>query len=217
MYVDLAAAAATQNASKGGGASATWVGGKIEIDDAKMLDLIARAISFVMGNNLFEGRRPDGRGPMPPRQYDGQPRGSGSAIARAIAAVKTGPLVWLIAAHREKIGHLARIMGNVPLLAPPIDTIRNAVHAAFVASVKVSAQKAANAGLATKFTGRGAVAAAARASARAEARGLRDAYRSQLGALGIGGDRAERSALGKRIASAGRRAVRSATSSRGRR
>lgn len=207
MRVDLAAAA-QMNAPTGGAARAVWSGGVIEVDDTKFLDLVARAVAFTMGRNLYDGYRPDGRGPMPARKYDGQPRGSGSLIARALAAVKTGPLTWVIAAHREKIGHMQRIMGEIPLLAPPIDAIRAAVHAAFVASVHVSAQKAATAGLSAKLTGRGAAATAARASARTEARGLRDAYRSQLGALGIGGARADRTAIGKRIAGAGRRAVR---------
>lgn len=109
----------------------------------------------------------------------------------------------IIAAHREKLGHLARIMQEIPFLAPPIETIRAAVHAAFVASVKVSAQKAATANLSTALTGRSEEAKAARASARTEARGLRAARDTAFSGLG-----GTRSGLGKRISSAGRRAVR---------
>ena len=202
MKVDLAAAAKS-NATTGGSARAPWTGGVIEIDDSKMLDLIVRAVAYRMGHNLFNGLRPDGRGGMPGRKRDGQPRGLGAAIARNLLPVKVGRLVWIIAAHREKPGHLARIMGGIPLLAPPIDTIRAAVHAAFVASVKVSAQKAASAGLSTKLTGSGTAARAARASARSEARGLRAERDTAFG--GFGGTR---SGLGKRISSASRRAVR---------
>lgn len=140
MRLDLAAAA-NRNATQRGSARAVWSGGRIEIDEEKLAELIARATAFVMGENLFAGRRPDGRGAMPGRQRDGRPRGMGALVARALAPLKVGPLTYVIAAHRERAGHLARILQEVPLRAPPLETMRAAVHAAFLASVKVSTER----------------------------------------------------------------------------
>lgn len=210
MKLDLAKALQANANAGTGEVRSIWTGGRIEIDELRMLDLIARAVAITMGNNLFRGIRTDGSGPMPARQYDGQPRGTGALIARALAPVKIGPHSWLIAAHREKAGHLARLMGGIPFTPPPLDTIRSAVHNAFQAALKLSeATEAARALPAAVRGAAGASARAARRTARAGVSALRDAYRTQLGEFGLRGKTPERSGLGKRIRSASRKTLRS--------
>lgn len=141
MKLDLAKAA--EKRAKGSTAMrAEWSGGVVELDEAGFLELTARGVATQMGRHLFEGRTPDGSGSMPPRKYDGAPRGSGAKIARALHPRKTGPLSWLIAAHREKIGHLARIMEGVPFAAPPLDTIQDTIRRAFELAVRLEGERA---------------------------------------------------------------------------
>jgi hypothetical protein len=204
VKVDLAAAAAKES-EPAGSSRATWTGGKIEIDEEKFLDLIVRAIANVMGQNIYQGQRPDGSGPMPAREYDGKPRGTGARIARALAPVKTGRLSWFIAAHREKIGHLARLMAGVPFRSPPIERIRDAVRAAFDSAVRLTEGRAAAKALPKAARGlAGAAARDARRSARAGVAALKAAHIADLGKVGDIGV-TWRSSLAKRIQSAARK------------
>lgn len=116
---------------------ALWQGGQLEIDEIGFIGRLANAVATVMGQNIFRGDQPDGSGSMPGRKLDGRPRGMGAAIARALAAVQTGPLEWTIAAHKEIQGHLARIMREVPLRPPPFDRFATAIRMAFERSVEV--------------------------------------------------------------------------------
>ncbi len=126
MKLDLAAAA-NLNATSGKGARAIWAGGKIEINEEALIGQLADALATVMGQNLNRGYQPDGLGSMPGRKKDGKPRGQGSAISLALASVPQGNLTWLIAAHRERAGHLARIMQEVAFRAPRLDSLPPAV------------------------------------------------------------------------------------------
>jgi hypothetical protein len=187
---------------------ATWTGGQIEIDEVKFLDLLARAIAIVMGQNLFQGQKPDGSGPMPARKYDGQPRATGARIARALAPQKNGRLSWFIAAHREKIGHLARLMKDIPFRAPPLGNLRAAVRAAFDAAVRLGEVSAQARALPAAPRGKaGEVFREARRSARGVVALEREAFAATLGKigdLGVGW----KSSLAKRIRSAGRKQAR---------
>ena len=139
MKLDLAAAAAAISKATTGKlrAGAEWTGGKIEIDEAGFVGRLADGVAMMMGQNLYRGMRPDGGGPMPGRKEDGKPRGKGSSIARALNSIQQGSrLEWLIAAHREQPGHLARIMQEVPLRAPPLETLKKWINEAFKRSVK---------------------------------------------------------------------------------
>ncbi len=200
MQIDLGAAARQTSNGTTGKVRAEWSGGAIKIDESKFLDLVARAIAMTMGNHLFEGRRPDGSGPMPARQYDGQPRGQGARIARALAPVQTGPLTWIIAAHREQIGHMQRLMKDVPFRAPPIEAIRTAVHRAFEAAVTLQASQASvkqmRLGGATRTQLR-----APRALVKQNRQALITSLRDDLG---IGGKNLLRSAMSRRVRRAAR-------------
>jgi hypothetical protein len=137
VKLDLAAVAGQIMNGPRGKVRALWEGGQLEIDEVAFVGRLANAVATVMGQNLFRGDQPDGSGAMPGRKLDGRPRGMGAAIARALAAVQTGPLEWTIAAHKEIQGHLARIMREVPLRPPPFDRFAVAIRMAFERSVKV--------------------------------------------------------------------------------
>lgn len=141
MKLDIASAVAKSNASTGPVRVEVVSGGVIEIDEAVFLELFARAIGTTMGANLSQGLRPDGSGPMPGRKLDGRPRGEGAAVVRNLFPKLVGPGVQLIAAHRERLGHLARIMGNVPFHPPPIAKIRAGVMRALQLAAKVAGAK----------------------------------------------------------------------------
>jgi len=138
MKLDLAALAGQLTAAKGK-VRVNWSGGKIDIDEQGFIGRVADALATVMGANLYRGLRTDGSGPMPGRKKDGTPRGKGSAIARAIAALPSGPGEWFLTAHREIPGHLMRIFQEVDFKPPPLERIRMAVIKAFERSVKVGA------------------------------------------------------------------------------
>jgi hypothetical protein len=115
-----------------------WRGGKIELDEVGFVARVVNALAEAMGRNLFRGMKPDGSGPMPGRKLDGQPRGKRARIAQALDAVRQGDrLEWLIAAHKETPGHMARIMREVEFRAPRIDQIRAAINRAFERSIVV--------------------------------------------------------------------------------
>jgi hypothetical protein len=212
MKLDLVAAAQRNAGARTGGVSAVWTGGVIDLDPDRFLELLARAVAIAMGSNIFNGRRPDGSGPMPGRKKDGEPRGKGASIARALAPRRSGPRSFFIAAHLENLGHLARIMGDVPLLNPPLEALQEAVHRAFQAALKLSEATEALRALPRAVRGvAGASARAARAAARGTVSSLRDAYRTSLGGVGLTGATSERSALGKRIRSASRKTRRERT------
>lgn len=137
MKLDLAAAAqAIANASKGR-VRVEFTGGKIEIDEAAFVGRLADAVATAMGQNLYRGMRPDGSGLMPGRKLDDRPRGKKALVARAIASVQRGDkLEWLLGAHRERPGHLERILQEVPLRPPPLETLRVPIAIAFRRSVK---------------------------------------------------------------------------------
>lgn len=196
MKMDLAAAAAKWNATSGG-VRAQWKGGRVELDETMFVDLVARGVAARMGANIHNGLKPDGTGPMPGRKKDGQPRGQGSLISRALAALQVGSLTWIIAAHQERLGHLARILQGVPFLPPPIDRIRDAVHNAFQAAIRLSTATAAQRALAGAEPD-------VRREARLTAAGVREEYRVAIRELGV----SEKSRLAKRIRSASRKQVR---------
>lgn len=137
MQIDLAAVA-DQLKGRTGKVSARWTGGQVEVDEVEFIGRVADAAAHTMGANLYAGRTPDGAGAMPGRKKDGKPRGFASQIARALAARLIGPGTWFIAAHKEIQGHLARIMQDVPLKAPPLSTLGPAIKAAFARAVKTS-------------------------------------------------------------------------------
>lgn len=137
MKLDLQAVAGLILNGPRGKIRAQWEGGKLEIDEVGFIGRLAQAVATVMGQHIFRGRKPDGSGPMPGRLKDGRPRGQGSAISRALAAVQSGPLEWTIAAHREIQGHLARIMRETEFRPPPFDTFAAAIRQAFNRSVAV--------------------------------------------------------------------------------
>jgi hypothetical protein len=143
MQLDLAAAAEQiANARKAlvRHVRTEWRGGKIELDEVGFVARVVNALAAAMAANLYRGMKPDGSGPMPGRKLDGQPRGKGAAIARALDAVRQGDrLEWLIAAHKETPGHLARIMRDVEFRAPSLDMIRVAIGRAFERSIVVGA------------------------------------------------------------------------------
>lgn len=196
--VDLAHAA-NLNATTGKVRS-TWSGGKLHFNEQLFLELVVRAVAATMGLNLYNGLRPDGSGPMPGRKKDGEPRGKGSKIARALHPKKVGALSWFIAAHLENPGHLGRIMGGVPLQAPPIERIRAGVHRAYETALRLAESTS------TDRSGVGDIIdrRSQKATRRRQSR-MRDAFARQLGELGFG----HRSALAKRIRSAARKNVRS--------
>lgn len=199
MKMDLAAAAQKWNGTTGG-VRAVWKGGRVELDETKYVDLIARGVAAAMGANIHNGLRPDGKGPMPGRKKDGRPRGQDSLISRALAALQIGPRTWIIAAHQERLGHLARILQEVPFLPPPIEWIRDFVHAAFEAAVKLSTATAALRSLADADAG-------VRRVGRLATSEIREQYRAAIRNLGVG----EKSRLAKRIRSASRQLVRGGT------
>jgi hypothetical protein len=135
IELDLAAAA-NQNATTGK-VRFSWRGGRIQFDEQKLFDLIARGLAGRISANLSRGLRPDGAGPMPGRQKDGLPRGMGSAVVRQIQAIQVGPMRWSIAAHREIPGQLARILREIPLRAPPLSSLRDVVKQALRAAVRI--------------------------------------------------------------------------------
>jgi hypothetical protein len=196
ITADLAAAA-NAKAPKGGPARAIWSGGKINIDEVKLLELVARAIAITMGRNLNNGIRPDGSGAMPPRKYDGKPRGLGAQIALALAPIKVGTIAWLIAAHREKAGHLARLMAGVPFSAPPLEPIRAAVKSAWRAALDLAG---AEQGAKALRGGAGKVAKGMARDARKAAKASRQIYRGALADIGVG----ERSRFGRLLRGATR-------------
>lgn len=146
MRIDLAAVA-DQLKGRSGQVRASWSGGKIEIDEVAFIGRVADAAATVMGQNLYKGLTPDGSGTMPPRKKDGKPRGQGSQIARALASVSIGAGVWLIAAHKEIQGHLARIMQEIPLRAPPLSALGFAIRRAFERAVSTSKGGTTSSGL----------------------------------------------------------------------
>ncbi len=135
MKLDLAAVA-DQLKSRNGQVRAIWSGGQIEVNETEFISRVADAAATVMGQNLYKGLTPDGSAAMPGRKKDGKPRGQASNIARALASVSISAGVWLIAAHREIQGHLARIMQDVPLRAPPFSALGPAIRRAFERAVK---------------------------------------------------------------------------------
>lgn len=196
--LDLAAAA-NRNAGKG----QVWTGGKIDTNPTPFLELVVRAIAAKMGLNLFNGIRPDGSGSMPGRKSDGEPRGKGSKIARALHPRKLSDREWFIAAHLERPGHLARIMGDVPLKPPPLKEIRDAVSRAWRAAFRL-AELSAPGGTGGRAGGGSDVGDVIdrRGTARTKRR-LRGQFEAGLAELGFGA----KGALAKRIRSAARRSI----------
>lgn len=174
MKLDVASAVAKSNAPTGSVRVEVVDGGVLEIDEAVFLELFARAVGTTMGANLHNGLKPDGSGPMPGRRSDGEPRGRGARIARNLFPKLIAPGTYLISAHRERLGHLARIMGGVPFHPPPVAKIRTAVIRALQLAAKVNA-------------GRDTVAASVdRAGARRSLRRSREQLTRQLRDIGSG-------------------------------
>lgn len=138
MKIDVEAATAQTSNATAGGVRATWSGVKsIELDAEKFLGAVAQAAATVMGQNLYRGWRPDGAGPMPGREKDGRPRGTGALIALRLTGRQIGPAGWLIGPDREIPGHLGRILRGVPFKAPPFATLERPIHFAFEKATKV--------------------------------------------------------------------------------
>lgn len=110
----------------------------IELDPDALLGRLADAAAHMMGQNILNGRRPDGGGMMPGRERDGRPRGLGAQVAATLHAERLGSMRWRIVANEKKPGHLARILREVPLRPPPLERFQAAVDAAFAKSVKVN-------------------------------------------------------------------------------
>jgi len=199
--IDVDLSRAANAAPSKGRVRQEWTGGKIQIDETKFLDLVVRAAAITMSANLSRGLRPDGSAAMPGRKKDGRPRGMGSAIAGHLTAISTGALEWVIAAHHEIPGHLKRIMQDVPLLAPPMATIRAGVHAAFLAAVRL-AGKVQGVQDAAAF---GDVGSAIDRSSNTRAlRRVRRQFATSLKTLGV----TSRSRMASRLRKLGRHAVR---------
>lgn len=112
--------------------------GVIKVDEAAVARGIAVVVARRMSLNLMRGIMPDGSGPMPGRKKDGRPRGKSSKIAFGITPVRTGTGKFNIAAHREKQGHLYRILQEVPFRAPPMTSMQKEINAVVAKAVKYS-------------------------------------------------------------------------------
>lgn len=119
----------------GPGTKIEITGGKFDVDTVALKKGLADIIAKQMGQNLYNGMRPDGSGLMPPRRKGGS-RGAGSRIALAIAAVADGVGGFAIAAHREYRGHLKRILFDVPFRSPPLASLQREISALFARVVK---------------------------------------------------------------------------------
>lgn len=137
MKIDLTPLTRKLNAASGAVRLECTGPAAIELDEDAFGGRLAEYTARRMARNLFEGRRPDGTGSMPGRKKDGQPRGLGAKVALALHAAQGGEGQWLIAAHREDPGHLARILGEVPLRSPPMEQMKAEVDQAFSRSITV--------------------------------------------------------------------------------
>lgn len=137
MKLDLSPLTRKPNAASGSVRAEVTGPAAIEFDEDAFFGRLAEYTARRMARNIFEGRRPDGSGPMPGRKKDGRPRGLGAMVALALHAAQGVGLEWLIAAHREAPGHLARILGGIPLRPPPLARLLEEVKRAFTRSVRV--------------------------------------------------------------------------------
>lgn len=96
----------------------------LEVDMGAVAVALGTAWAEDMRENLMNGKRPDGKGPMPKRKLDGQPRGEGT---RTVASIR---LDWSQRTNRMAIvaeevdrGTLKRILRGIPF-RPPVTSER---------------------------------------------------------------------------------------------
>jgi hypothetical protein len=96
----------------------------LEIDPSRIAKAMAEAMAADMADNLYNGVRPDGAGPMPTGKTTGKPRGQGRDISRAIKAIPREDGGFVIASTEEDDkGTLGRILKGIPF-RPPEDSKR---------------------------------------------------------------------------------------------
>lgn len=93
---------------------------KFNVDLGAVMVAYGEAIAADIRENLTAGIRPDGKGPMPPRESDGAGRGTGTGTVASIS-VRWGQAKnrMVIAADEDVRGTLARILRGIPF-RPPI-------------------------------------------------------------------------------------------------
>lgn len=138
--IDLAAEFNRQIAKIPGVAGRTFASIPVNVGEVALA--MAQAWADDMRENLQKGLRPDGKGKMPKRKTDGQPRGYGTDTVASIA-VKWGTAKnrLVICAQEDDPGTLARILRGIPLKPPATSARQDAVqgNAALIAMMKASA------------------------------------------------------------------------------